>query len=60
VWGLRAGACAVVVDNVLKASGHTGQFDPEQAFSHDRSTLVHMARVASEAVVLLQQSEKSS
>jgi len=58
VWGLRAGATAVVVDHVLKASGETGHFDPEHAFAHDREPIEIMARVASEAVRLLHEREQ--
>jgi uridine phosphorylase len=53
VWGLRAGAVAVVVDNVMHVAGETGQFDPEAAFAHDRDPIERMARVGSEAVVRL-------
>jgi len=53
VWGLHAGAVAVVVDNVLKVSGEHGKFDPEGAFAHDRSAIERMGRMASDAVVLL-------
>lgn len=60
VWGLRAGACAVVLDNVMKVAGDKGHFDPEAAFAHDREPIELMARVASEAVVRLHQSEHRS
>jgi uridine phosphorylase len=53
VWGLHAGAVAVVVDNVLKVSGEHGKFDPEDAFAHDRSAIERMGQVASDAVLLL-------
>jgi len=50
VWGLRAGACAVVLDNVMEVTGKTGHFDPEAAFDHNREPIVIMSQVASEAV----------
>jgi hypothetical protein len=53
VWGLRAGAVAVVLDNVMHVAGETGHFDPEAAFAHGREPVELMARVASEAVVRL-------
>ncbi|MGQ9493661.1 MAG: nucleoside phosphorylase [Anaerolineae bacterium] len=53
VWGLRAGAIAVVLDNVMKVAGESGKFDPEAAFAHDREPIALMAHVASEAVRLL-------
>jgi len=53
VWGLRAGAVAVVVDNVMHAAGETGHFDPAAVFADGRDSVSTMARVASEAVVRL-------
>ena len=57
IWGLRAGACAVVLDNVLKVSGDTGHLDPQKGFAHDREPIQVMGRVASEAVRLLHEKE---
>jgi uridine phosphorylase len=57
IWGLRAGACAVVVDNVLKVSDAKGHLDPQEAFAHDREPIKAMGHVASEAVRLLHESE---
>ena len=53
VWGLRSGAVAVVLDNVLKVAGETGHFDPQAGFAHSRDPVELMTRVASEAVRLL-------
>jgi uridine phosphorylase len=53
VWGLQAGACAVVLDNVLKVLDEEGGLDPEAGFAHDRQPIEIMGRVASEAVRLL-------
>jgi uridine phosphorylase len=53
VWGLEAGACAVVLDNVLRVLEDGGQLDPEAGFAHDREPIEIMGRVASEAVRLL-------
>ncbi len=53
IWGLQAGACAVVLDNVLKVMDEAGGLDPEAGFAHDRERIELMGRVASEAVRLL-------
>jgi uridine phosphorylase len=53
LWGLGAGACAVVLDNVLKVSEEHGSFNPQAGFAHDREPIVVMGKVASEAVRLL-------
>jgi len=53
VWGLRAGGMAVVLDNVVKVAGESGQFDPEAGFAHAREPVELMAKVASEAVLRL-------
>jgi uridine phosphorylase len=53
IWGLRAGACAVVLDNVLKSSDDKGNLDPQEVFAHDRGAVKRMAQVASQAIVNL-------
>jgi uridine phosphorylase len=53
VWGLRAGAVAVVLDNVIRMDSETARFDPEAGFAHSREPIDVMAGVASEAVVRL-------
>jgi len=58
VWGLRAGACAVVLDNVLKVTDESGHLDPEADFAHGKEPVEVMARVASEAVRLIHQREQ--
>ena len=58
LWGLRAGAVAVVLDNVLKVTGETGHFDPQAGFAHSKEPIERMAQVASEAVLLLHQQEQ--
>ncbi len=60
VWGLRAGAVAVVLDNVMRVTGETGHFDPQTGFSHGREPVEVMAQVASEAVRLLHEREQGS
>jgi len=60
VWGLQAGAVAVVLDNVLKVTGETGHFDPQAGFAHDREPIEIMAEVASEAVRLLHERERKA
>jgi uridine phosphorylase len=58
LWGLRAGAVAVVLDNVLKVTGEAGHFDPQAGFAHNKEPIESMAKVASEAVLLLHQHEQ--
>jgi uridine phosphorylase len=58
LWGLRAGAVAVVLDNVLKVTGEAGHFDPQVGFAHNKEPIESMAKVASEAVLLLHQHEQ--
>jgi len=60
VWGLRAGAVAVVLDNVLEVMGDKAHFDPQAGFTHDREPVELMTRVASEAVRLLHEREESA
>jgi uridine phosphorylase len=53
VWGLRAGAVAVILDSVMHAHDEAGHFDPSAVFADGRESIELMARVASEAVVRL-------
>lgn len=55
LWGLRAGAIAVVVDNVMKVVEETGHFDPQSGFAHGKEPIERMVEVACEAVLLLHQ-----
>jgi uridine phosphorylase len=55
LWGLRAGAVAVVLDNVFKVVEEEGHFDPQAGFAQDKEPIERMAKVASEAVLLLHQ-----
>lgn len=53
VWGLRAGAVAVVLDNVLGVSGDAGVFDPEHQFDHGGDEIERLAELACETVRVL-------
>jgi uridine phosphorylase len=52
IWGLRAGAIAVVVDNVF-ADGEAGAFDPESTFSAGVERIEPLARMGCEIVRIL-------
>lgn len=58
VWGLRAGGMAVVLDNVLKVTGDTGEFDPQADFDHSQDNLEHMCRMACETVRILHELDR--
>jgi len=53
IWGLRAGGVAIVLDNVLKVSGDSGDFDPQQQFDHGGDEIERLARMGSEIVRIL-------
>lgn len=53
IWGLRAGGVSVVVDNVLRVSGDSGEFDPEQQLEHGADHIANLARLGCEAVRIL-------
>jgi uridine phosphorylase len=50
IWGLRAGGVAVVLDNVLRVSGESGEFDPQEQFEHGGGEIERLARMGSEIV----------
>jgi uridine phosphorylase len=50
IWGLRAGGVAVVLDNVLRVSGESGAFDPQDQFEHGGDEIERLARMGSEIV----------
>lgn len=50
LWGLRAGALAVVLDNVLQVRGEGGHFDPEAGLSHSGENIERLAKMGSEAI----------
>jgi len=53
IWGLEAGAIALVLANSFEATGKNGKFDPQKKFLHDPDRIVLMITVASEAVRLM-------
>lgn len=50
VWGLRAGAVCVMLDNVRHVSGESGEFDPEAQIEHGDDHITRLARLACETV----------
>lgn len=60
VWGLRAGGVAVILDNMLEVSGDSGIFEPESQFDHSVDYIDRLARLSSEAVLRLWQSDHTS
>jgi len=59
LWGLRAGAIAVVLDNVLSVAGESGSFDPEAGFSHSTDNIEKIARMGSEAIRILAEKDQA-
>lgn len=57
IWGLRAGGVAVVLDNLLKVSGESGEFDPETQFDHGGAETEQLAHLANETIRLLQRAD---
>jgi uridine phosphorylase len=60
IWGLRAGGIAVVVDNVLKVTGESGEFDPAEGFDHSISNIERLSKMGSEIVRILSEKDQSS
>ena len=50
VWGLRAGGMAVVLDNVRRVSGTSGEFEPEKQIAHGDEHIARLARLGCETV----------
>jgi len=50
VWGLRAGGMAVVLDNVRRVSGTSGEFVPERQIEHGAEHIERLARLGCETV----------
>lgn len=53
IWGLRAGAIALVLDHVLNVMDDHDQFDPQTALAHDPHGIAHLARLGNETIRLL-------
>jgi uridine phosphorylase len=60
IWGLRAGGIAVVLDNVLRVSGDSGQFDPQEQFDHGGDEIERLARMGSEIVRIVAERDAAS
>lgn len=59
VWGLRAGGISVVIDNVCKVSGESGQFDPEEGLEHDTEYIENLCRAGCETIRTLYEMDMS-
>lgn len=59
IWGLRAGAAAIVVDNVLSVSGESGEFDPEEQFLHGAEPIERLARFGCETIRQIYESDQA-
>ena len=60
IWGLRAGGIAVVLDNVLRGSGDSGQIDPQEQFDHGGDEIERLARMGSEIVRIVAERDAAS
>jgi uridine phosphorylase len=60
IWGLRAGGIAVVLDNVLRVSGDSGKFDPQEQFDHGGDEIERLARMGSEIVRIVAERDAAS
>ena len=56
-WGLRAGAVSVVLDNVLRVSGESGEFDPGTQIDHNQEYIDQLARLGNETVRVLSKAD---
>lgn len=50
VWGLRAGGMAVVLDNVRRVAGTSGEFMPDKQIEHGAEHIERLARLGCETV----------
>lgn len=57
IWGLRAGAVSVILDNVLRVSGESGEFDPEAQLDHGEGHIEQLARLGSETIRMLHEAD---
>ncbi|QLR41605.1 nucleoside phosphorylase [Enterobacter sp. RHBSTW-00994] len=53
LWGLRAGGCAVVMDNICNVAGESGQFDPQKEFDHSANHIERLALAGCETIRML-------
>lgn len=52
-WRLRAGAVAVVMDNMHQVSGESGAFDPQEQLDHRQEHIERLAQLGNEIVATL-------
>lgn len=52
-WRLRAGAVAVVMDNMHQVSGDSGAFDPQEQLDHRQEHIERLAQLGNEIVATL-------
>ncbi|MBY6195981.1 nucleoside phosphorylase [Vibrio hangzhouensis] len=50
IWGLKAGAISVALDNVLEVTGESGFFDPQGGISHSADHIDKLALMGCETI----------
>lgn len=50
IWGLRAGAIAVTLDNIIKSTEDDGSYEPEKALSHTADSIEVLSVVGCETI----------
>lgn len=58
VWGLRSGGISVVMDNICKVAGESGNFDPQGAIDHSESYIENLSLAGCEAVRILYEKDE--
>jgi uridine phosphorylase len=58
LWGLRAGGMAVSVINVIKPAGAEEDYDPAKDFDQSSENTLRLARMGSETIRVLAQSDE--
>jgi uridine phosphorylase len=59
LWGLRAGAIAVVVDNMLDVCFKEEDFDPDEDLDHSPEHIENLSRIGCEIVYNLHQNDQN-
>ena len=59
LWGLRAGAVAVVLDNMLEVAGEDGEFNPAEGLDHSADYIENLALVGCEAIKILYEQDQA-
>ena len=60
IWGLRGGAMAVTLDNIIDSQEDEGEYEPEQALDHSEDNIKTLSLMGCETIKKLYEMDQAA